>query len=112
MLTLILLMICFILLIKHLTYKRRKLGDSHSKQLLRDVNVESVFISDLTCIENTRMDRHVFHVFCAMLRGDGKLEPTRNIGVEEMVAMFLHILAQDVKIRVIKKTICEIGRNN
>ena len=111
--TLILLMICFVLVIEQLKNRIRKLGDSHSRQLLRDVNVERIIsISDLACIEDTRMDKHAFHVLCAMLRGVGKLEPTRNMGVEEMVAMFLHILAQDVKIRVIKKTICEIGRNN
>ncbi|QHO29741.1 Retrotransposon protein [Arachis hypogaea] len=33
----------------------------------------------------------------------GRLEPSRNMGVEEMVAMFLHIIAHDVNIRVIKR---------
>ncbi|XLT04433.1 hypothetical protein HN51_043182 [Arachis hypogaea] len=55
------------------------------------------------CIENTRMDRRAFHALCNMLRGIGRLKPSRNMGVEEMAAMFLHIIAHDVKIRVIKR---------
>ncbi|XLR18631.1 hypothetical protein S83_046543 [Arachis hypogaea] len=37
------------------------------------------------------------------LKRVGRLEPSRNMGVEEMVAMFLYIIAHDVKIRVIKR---------
>ncbi|XLR24809.1 hypothetical protein S83_052709, partial [Arachis hypogaea] len=58
---------------------------------------------DETCIENTRMDRCAFHALCNMLKRVGRLEPSRNMGVEEMVAMFLRIIAHDVKIRVIKR---------
>ncbi|XLR04434.1 hypothetical protein S83_070632, partial [Arachis hypogaea] len=60
-------------------------------------------IEDETCIENTRMDRRTFHALCNMLKEVERLEPSRNMGVEEMVAMFLHIIAYDVKIRVIKR---------
>ncbi|QHO07235.1 uncharacterized protein DS421_14g461870 [Arachis hypogaea] len=49
------------------------------------------------------MDRCAFHALCNMLKRVGRLEPSRNMGVEEMVAMFLHIIAHDVKIRVIKR---------
>ena len=71
---------------------------------MREVNVERiVFTSDLACIENTRMDRHTFHVLCAMLMQVGKLEPSKNMGVEEIVTIFLHIAANNVKIRVIKR---------
>ncbi|XP_020964066.1 uncharacterized protein LOC107610969 [Arachis ipaensis] len=43
------------------------------------------------------------HCVTNVLKVVGKLEPSRNMGVEEMVAMFLHIIAHDVKIRVIKR---------
>ncbi|XLS62045.1 hypothetical protein HN51_016273 [Arachis hypogaea] len=73
-------------------------------QIIRDVSVDRIiYFSDLAYIENTRMDRCVFHALCNMLKRVGRLEPSRNIGVEEMVAMFLHIIAHDVKIRVIKR---------
>ncbi|RYR42538.1 hypothetical protein Ahy_A08g039008 [Arachis hypogaea] len=60
-------------------------------------------IEDETCIENTRMDRCAFHALCNMLKRVGRLEPSRNMDVEEMIAMFLHIIAHDVKIRVINR---------
>ncbi|XP_052117699.1 protein ALP1-like [Arachis duranensis] len=49
------------------------------------------------------MDRCAFHALCNMLKRVERLEPSRNMCVEEMVAMFLHIIAHDVKIRVIKR---------
>ncbi|XLU53483.1 hypothetical protein S245_048131, partial [Arachis hypogaea] len=74
------------------------------KQVIRDVSVDRIiYFSDLACIENTRMDRRAFHALCNMLKVVGKLEPSRNMGVEEMIVMFLHIIAHDVKIRVIKR---------
>ncbi|XLS46118.1 hypothetical protein HN51_002983 [Arachis hypogaea] len=58
---------------------------------------------DLACIKNTRMDRCAFHALCNMLKGIEKLEPSRNMGAKVMVAMFLHTIAHDVKIRIIKR---------
>uniref|UniRef100_A0A2N9EMF2 Uncharacterized protein n=1 Tax=Fagus sylvatica TaxID=28930 RepID=A0A2N9EMF2_FAGSY len=68
-----------------------------------------VFNGDLECLENTRMDRHSFHRLCDMLKTTGRLSATRNMNVEEMVAMFLHIVAHDVKNRVIKRQIARSG---
>ncbi|XLT14070.1 hypothetical protein HN51_059760, partial [Arachis hypogaea] len=74
------------------------------RQVIRDVSVDKIiYFSDLTCIENTRMDRCAFHALCNMLKRVERLEPNRNMGVEEMVDMFLYIIAHDVKIRVIKR---------
>ncbi|XLS51384.1 hypothetical protein HN51_012061, partial [Arachis hypogaea] len=81
-----------------------KWNDSYSRQVVRDVSVDRIiYFSDLACIENTRMDRRAFHALCNMLRGVETLEPNRNMGVEEMVDIFLHIIAHYVKIRVIKR---------
>ncbi|XLR33909.1 hypothetical protein S83_061809 [Arachis hypogaea] len=103
-----LLTICYVLTISQLRKKKRKWNHSYSRQVVRDVsNYRIIYFSDLACIENTRMDRHAFYALCNMLRGIGMLEPSRNIGVEEMVAIFLHIIAHDVKIRN-KETISEI----
>ena len=62
-----------------------------------------VFNGDLECLENTRMEKHSFHRLCDMLKTTGRLSAIRNMNVEEMVAMFLHIVAHDVKTRVIKR---------
>ncbi|XLR41221.1 hypothetical protein HN51_019409, partial [Arachis hypogaea] len=89
-----LLMICY----------KRKLNDSYSRQVVRDVSVDRIiYFSDLACIENTRIDRRTFHALCNMLKGLGRLEPSKNMGVEEMVAIFLHIITHGIKIRVIKR---------
>ncbi|KAA0035160.1 putative nuclease HARBI1 [Cucumis melo var. makuwa] len=43
------------------------------------------------------MDRRCFTILCTMLRIRGGLEATQYVDVEEMVAIFLHIVARDVK---------------
>ena len=48
------------------------------------------------------MDRHTFTTLCFMLRTIGKLKDSKYIDVEEMVALFLHILAHHVKNQVIE----------
>ncbi|XLR19491.1 hypothetical protein S83_047403, partial [Arachis hypogaea] len=80
-------------LIEHTSEKAKEAKDIQNRSQTEDE----------TCIENTRMDRCAFHALCNMLKRGRRLEPSRNMGVEEMVAMFLHIIAHDVKIRVIKR---------
>ncbi|KAL6348990.1 hypothetical protein AAG906_033646 [Vitis piasezkii] len=52
-----------------------------------------IYGSDVACMEQLRMDRHTFTTLCSMLRTIGKLKDSKYIDVEEMVALFLHILA-------------------
>ncbi|KAL4011833.1 hypothetical protein IC575_028896 [Cucumis melo] len=59
--------------------------------------------SDLVCRQSTRMDRRCFTILCHLLRTIAGLTSTEVVDVEEMVAMFLHILAHDVKNRVIQR---------
>ena len=61
-----------------------------------------IYGSDIACMEQLRMDRHIFTTLCSMLRTIGKLNDSKYVDVEEMVALFLHILAYHVKNRVIK----------
>ncbi|KAL0549016.1 hypothetical protein IC582_013496 [Cucumis melo] len=61
-----------------------------------------IHASDIVCRKSTRMDRRCFAVLCHLLRTIGGLMLTEVIDVEEIVAMFLHILAHDVKNRVIQ----------
>ncbi|XP_019108049.2 protein ALP1-like [Beta vulgaris subsp. vulgaris] len=58
--------------------------------------------SDIACIEQLRMDRHTFNILCSLVREIGGLRDTKNMVVEEMMAMFLHILAFEEKNREIK----------
>ena len=53
--------------------------------------------SDLVYHESTRMDRQTFSILCHLLRTIAGLTFTEIVDVEEMIVMFLHILAHDVK---------------
>ncbi|XVF40553.1 hypothetical protein PTKIN_Ptkin01aG0122900 [Pterospermum kingtungense] len=68
-----------------------------------------VFESDFVCIENTRIDRLAFHNLCDMLKTIGRLMPTKNMNVEEMVAIFLYIISHHAKNRIIKREFVKSG---
>ncbi|KAL0546010.1 hypothetical protein IC582_015914 [Cucumis melo] len=65
--------------------------------------------SDLVCRQSTRMNRRCFAILCHLLRTIAGLTSTEVVDVEEMVAMFLHILAHDVKNRVIQREFMRSG---
>ncbi|KAL4013734.1 hypothetical protein IC575_025917 [Cucumis melo] len=65
--------------------------------------------SDLVCRQSTRMDRRTFAILCHLLRNVAGLSSTEIVDVEEMVAMFLHVLAHDVKNRVIQREFVRSG---
>ena len=71
---------------------------------------ELVYESDVICVDQLRMDRESFHKLCQILTTKGQLRGTRNMSVEEMVAMFLNILAHHHKNRVIKFDFHKSGR--
>ncbi|KAL4025958.1 hypothetical protein IC575_014364 [Cucumis melo] len=59
--------------------------------------------SDLVCCQSTRMDRRTFAILCHLLQIVSGLSSTEIVNIEEMVAMFLHVLVHDVKNRVIQR---------
>ncbi|KAF7804495.1 protein ALP1-like [Senna tora] len=63
---------------------------------------EMVYANDVSCFDQIRMCRATFDRLCGMLTSIGGLTPTKNMLVDEQVAMFLHILAHHIKIRVIQ----------
>ncbi|KAL0541693.1 hypothetical protein IC582_021748 [Cucumis melo] len=65
--------------------------------------------SDLVCSQSTRMDRRCFVILCHLLRTIAGLTSTEVVDIEEMVAMFLHILVYDVKNRVIQREFMRLG---
>ena len=58
--------------------------------------------SDVTCIEQLRMDRRTFGILCELLRTAGGLKVTGDVILEEQVAMFLYIISHHFKNRVTK----------
>ncbi|MCL7039573.1 hypothetical protein MKW94_001636, partial [Papaver nudicaule] len=63
-------------------------------EILRRMYTES----DTYCHEQLRMNRSIFHRLCAQLRGYGLVDG-RHVKVEEQVAMFLHTVGHDLRIR-------------
>ncbi|TYK11177.1 retrotransposon protein [Cucumis melo var. makuwa] len=53
--------------------------------------------SNLVCRQSTRMDKRCFCILCHLLRITVGLALVEIVDVEEMVAMFLHVLARDMK---------------
>ncbi|ESR57636.1 hypothetical protein CICLE_v10023542mg, partial [Citrus x clementina] len=60
-----------------------------------------VFESDIKCLSQLRMDRQAFFKLCKLLCEKGSLVRSKRVSPEEMVAMFLSILAHHVKNRVV-----------
>ncbi|KAA0042481.1 putative nuclease HARBI1 [Cucumis melo var. makuwa] len=67
---------------------------------------------DFVCRQSTHMDRQTFAILCHLLRIVAGLSSTEIVNVEEMVAMFLHVLAHDVKNRVIQQEFVQSGYPN
>lgn len=54
------------------------------------------------CPELFRMESHVFIRLCYVFREKGYLKDTRNISVEEMIAMFITIVGQNHRNRILQ----------
>ncbi|XP_026419625.1 uncharacterized protein LOC113315577 [Papaver somniferum] len=60
-----------------------------------------VYKSDTKCKSQLRLDRRTFRILCHKLRTVSGLEDNRNCDVEEMVAIFLYVIAHHHKNRVV-----------
>jgi len=69
-----------------------------------------VYSSDVSCYNLLRMHRATFDTLCCMLTDVGGLRPSKNMLVDEQVAIFLHILAHHVKNRVIQYNFGRSGK--
>ncbi|KAL7193199.1 hypothetical protein ACSBR2_024916 [Camellia fascicularis] len=58
--------------------------------------------SDITCIEQLCMDRRCFMTLCHMVRTIDGLGHSKHVTLEEKMALFLYVLAHDLKIRKLK----------
>lgn len=69
----------------------------------------SGFLSELlsadnnVCREMLRMDKHVFHKLCNILRERGLLRDTAGVMIEEQLAIFLNIVGHNERNRVIQE---------
>ncbi|KAL8556984.1 hypothetical protein ACS0TY_004453 [Phlomoides rotata] len=61
-----------------------------------------VMVSNDDCKDQLQMDRSSFHKLCGLVKTIGGLKSSRNISVEEKMAMFFSILAHHTKNRCVK----------
>ncbi|KAK4840180.1 hypothetical protein QYF36_001770 [Acer negundo] len=58
---------------------------------------------DDVCREMFRMDKHIFHKLCDILRQRGMLRDTSGVMIEEQLAIFLNIVGHNERNRVIQE---------
>ncbi|MFQ6661465.1 hypothetical protein Gotur_029616 [Gossypium turneri] len=63
----------------------------------RDYMKRLVYASAETCIEQVRMNKITFLKLCEMLQTLGGLKSSKNMLIDEQVAMFLHIISHHLK---------------
>ncbi|KAG6469112.1 hypothetical protein ZIOFF_073810 [Zingiber officinale] len=81
-----------------------------SRYNIRSINInEMTFHSDRQCVDNCRMDRRSLSKLCYLLTTRGKLKGNRNMSINELVISFLHIIAHNVKNRVLKRQTARSG---
>ncbi|KAL0556029.1 hypothetical protein IC582_004534 [Cucumis melo] len=68
-----------------------------------------IHASGLVCRQSTRMDRRCFAILCHLLRTIDGLTSTEVVDNEEMVEMFLHVLAHDMKNCVTQREFMRLG---
>ena len=90
------------------SYRLRRSIEStlHTKYLMSYHNrrgnmMRMVYKSDVTSVINIRMNIHAFSRLCDMLESRGGLKNSKNLLVDEQVAMFLHTLAHNAKNKIL-----------
>ena len=73
--------------------EKKRLRIKHLNRLIKH--------SDIICKSELRVNRQIFYVLCEMVRDIGGLSGTRNMSLEEIVAMFLYTLSHHFKNRTI-----------
>ncbi|XP_057540632.1 protein ALP1-like [Amaranthus tricolor] len=83
--------------------EKKHLRQKHLDALIKD--------SDIVCKSELRVNRKTFYVLCEMVRDVGGLNGTRNMSLEEIVAMFLYTLAHHLKKRTIRSHFFRSGES-
>lgn len=56
-----------------------------------------------SCMENFRMDKHVFYKLCDILQTKGLLHHTNRIKIEEQLAIFMFIVGHNLRTRAVQE---------
>ena len=81
--------------------ERPRYSSDEKKRLRRRHLNHLIKHSDIVCKSELRVNRRTFYVLCEMVRDIGGLSGTKNMSLEEIVAMFLYTLAHHFKNRTV-----------
>ncbi|XP_020271024.1 uncharacterized protein LOC109846211 [Asparagus officinalis] len=88
---------------KHMLKESSRTNEEEDERTyLRKSWIRTLICNANNCVEQLRMNPQVFKRLCDVLCTRGGLVASRNVTIEEIVAMFLHILAHNVKNRTSK----------
>src|SRR5688572_13644004 len=92
-----------------LSYRVKEITWSQQERRNRRTIWIDTLMNDRICREQLRLDKRCFEKLCSILQSKGGLVTTRYVTVKEIVAMFLHVLAHDLKNRTIQATFARFG---
>ena len=95
-----------------LSYRRRLKNRLFAMRVYRQLDLlyRIALENDVACISQLRMNRQTFSRLSDLLSTRGQLRSTRNMFVEEMVAMILSILGHHHKNHVVRFNCLRSGR--
>ena len=99
--SMIMMFLCAMMLVYRQRRVRRRTRIGWGDKVFERINERAVkmdrmvWIDDAAAINNVRMDRRAFRKLCDMISTHGKLRELSNVGIDEMVASFLNVLAHD-----------------
>ncbi|KHN37050.1 hypothetical protein glysoja_009078, partial [Glycine soja] len=62
------------------------------------------------CIEQLRLSKNAFFNLCRILQEKGGLVRTRNVPTAKAIAIFLHIIAHNLKYRIVRFSYCRFKK--
>ena len=97
--------ICWFIICLYMLVIKYQMNKPRIRYTLSKINRHSildryVYESDTLSITNIRMTRRCFDKLCGMLITFGGLKASRNMDIEEKVTIFLHMIAHNIKNRV------------
>lgn len=84
-------------------------GNHATKELIHLASNGAKFIDEVLngqnecCLENFRMDKHVFYKLCDILQAKGLLRHTNRIKIEEQLGIFMFIIGHNLRTRAVQE---------
>ena len=103
----------FVMLVGICSHRKYLVKEPSRSEIEEKIFRRRLWMGSLThetiCKEQLRINIHGFNKLCHILSDEGGLVATKNVTIREIVALFLHILAHNLKNRTIKAKYARSG---